>query len=77
MENNFDVNKEFIQHLQKENEELKEKVAKLEQELEFQKMMNEKPALPYVPNVPEQPQSPWYYNPNEPWWEKGPTCCAG
>lgn len=73
---NFDISKEFIQHLQKENEELKEKVRKLETELEFQKMLNA-PVNPVTPWYPDPPQSPWYYNPNEPWWEKGPTCCAG
>lgn len=68
MENNFDVNKEFIQHLQKENEELKSKVKKLEDELAYERLMKKiEPVEPY----PSIPPSPWYY---EPWWEKGPTC---
>ena len=69
MENNFDISKEFIQHLQKENEELKSKVKKLEDELAYEKLMKKiEPIEPY-------PYTPPYYD--ERWWEKGPTCCAG
>lgn len=78
MENNFDVNKEFIQHLQKENEELKSKVKKLEDKLAMEKLMKNIDKIPKVPITPHPiepypytPPSPWYY---EPWWEKGPTC---
>ena len=68
---NFDVNKEFIQHLQKENEELKLKVKKLEDELAYEKLMKNSEKIQPVEPYPSIPPSPWYY---EPWWEKGPTC---
>jgi predicted RNase H-like nuclease (RuvC/YqgF family) len=64
---NFDVNKEFIQHLQKENEELKQKVRELEDKLEMERMMKNVDKI--RPSIPIEP----YYN-DKPWWEKGPTC---
>ena len=68
---NFDVNKEFIQHLQKENEELKSKVKRLEDELAYERLMKNSEKIQPIEPYPYTPPSPWYY---EPWWEKGPTC---
>ena len=68
---NFDVNKEFIQHLQKENEELKSKVKKLEDELAYERLIKNSEKIQPIEPYPSIPPSPWYY---EPWWEKGPTC---